>query len=393
MDNVWLTAALWMVLVLAASLFSIRLGISIALTEIVVGVVGGNFLGLHTTDWVNFLAGFGSILLTFLAGADIDPESMRRWWKESLVIGLIGFLAPFLGAMAIAYYVVGWDLHAAQLGAVALSTTSVAVVYAVMVETGLNKTPIGKLILAACFVNDLGTVLALGVLFANFNVWMILFVAVTVVVLGLIPFAARKGFGMFGAQVSQPEIKLTFVLLFGLGGLASLSNSEPVLPAYLLGLVLAGVLLRHSALVEKMRVIAFTFLTPFYFLKAGLFVSLSVVLTSWRVILILFAAKMVTKLVGIWPATRAFRLDKQEGTYTTLLMSTGLTFGTISSLFSLTHGIIDQTQYTVLVTVVVMSAVIPTMIAQAFFRPRVQAEKQETPERLRGESSIAEGAR
>jgi Kef-type K+ transport system membrane component KefB len=159
MENIWFVAAAWMALALIASVVSIRLGISVALVEMFVGVIGGNSLGFYTTPWIDFLATFGSGLLTFLAGAEIDPESLRKHLKPSLVIGAVSFFLPFLGAMAFAHYIVGWELHAAQIAGIALSTTSVAVVYAVMVETGLSNTDFGKLILAACFVTDLGTVL------------------------------------------------------------------------------------------------------------------------------------------------------------------------------------------------------------------------------------------
>jgi Kef-type K+ transport system membrane component KefB len=101
-------------------------------------------------------------MLTFLAGAEIDPVSLRRYWKASVSIGVVSFALPFLGVFAFCHYVLGWHLHSAEIGGIALSTTSVAVVYAVMVETGLNREDIGKLILAACFITDLGTVLALG---------------------------------------------------------------------------------------------------------------------------------------------------------------------------------------------------------------------------------------
>lgn len=127
---------------------------------------------------------------------------------------------------------------------------------------------------------------------------------------------------------------------------------------------------------QRMRTITFTALTPFYFLKAGLFVSLPAVVSGWKIIAALFAVKMLTKILGIYPVTAAFRFGRREGTYTTLLMATGLTFGTISSLFGLTHGIIDQAQYTSLVTVVIGSAVIPTLVAQAYFRPSLSPETQ-----------------
>jgi Kef-type K+ transport system membrane component KefB len=372
-SNVWLVASAWMALALAASLISIRVGISVALIEIVIGVVAGNFLGVHTTPWIDFLATFGSGLLTFLAGAEIDPDSLRRHLKPAAAIGAVSFLAPFLGAAAFAYWVAGWDRQAAWIAGIALSTTSVAVVYAVMLETGLNRTEIGKLILAACFITDFGTVLALGILFANFNGWLLLFVAVTAAVLWQLPRLTRLVIARVGHRVSEPEVKFIFLVLFLLGGLAKLAQSEAVLPAYLVGLVIAGVFVRDRILMERMRAIAFTMLTPFYFLKAGLYVSLPAVATGALLITALFFVKVSTKVIGIWPLTHAFRFGRREGAYTTLLMSTGLTFGTISALFGLTNHIIDQTQYTVLVTVVIANAVVPTLVAQRYFEPPVEA--------------------
>jgi len=385
--NVWFIAAAWMGLALLASLVSIRVGISVALAEICVGILAGNFLDLKTTPWIDFLATFGSGLLTFLAGAEIDPESLRRHLKPSLTIGLIAFMFPFLGVWLFAYYVAGWGWHASQIAGISLSTTSVAVVYAVMVETGLNQTDLGKLILAACFVNDLGTVLALGLIFANFNAWLAVFVVVTALVLWHLGRLARWVLANYGHRVSEPEIKFLFLVLFLLGGFATTARSEAVLPAYLVGLVIAGTFLRDRTLATRMRSIAFSLLTPFYFLKAGSYVSLSALVAGFGLIVALLALKMVSKTLGVWPLTRVFQMLPRDGVYTTLLMSTGLTFGTISALFGLTNNIIDQEQYTILVTVVIGSAVVPTLIAQSFFRPAVpSAEPMEVARALSSES-------
>ncbi len=367
--NQWLTAALWMGLALAAALVSIRLAISVALIEILFGVIGGNFLGLQVTPWVNFLAGFGSVLLTFLAGAEIEPETLRRHWRPVLSIGFISFLFPFVGAMAFARYGLQWPWNAAKIAGIALSTTSVAVVYAVMVETGLNKQDVGRFILAACFVTDLGTVLALGAAFANYNAWLAIFAIVTAGVLLAVPRFTRWFFTAFEGHVSEPSTKLIFLLLFFLGGLAAEANSEAVLTAYLLGLVVASVMTEHHEMVVHMRATVFTLLTPFYFLKAGAYVSLRSLWLGLGLITLFFFVKVGAKLVGVYPLTRAFRYKGRAAWYTTLMMSTGLTFGTISALFGLTHHYLDQPQYTMLVTVVILSAIVPTYIAQTFFRP------------------------
>ncbi len=377
MENIWFTSALWIGLALAASLISIRTAISVALVEIMVGALGGNLIGLPLTPWINYLAGFGAILLTFLAGTEVDAEVVRRNLGASVGIGVISFFAPYLGCLFAARYGLGWSWPQAQIAGISLSTTSVAVVYAVMVETGLNKTELGKIILAACFITDLGTVLALGIVFANFSIWLAAFAAVTAVAVWLLPIFAPRYFTWVGQRVSEPQIKLVLLVLFGLGGLAVSVGSEAVLPAYLVGMVLASTFQRDPELAHRMRIIAFAVLTPFYFLKAGSLVEFRVLVTSAGLIALFLVLKMATKFVGILPLTRLFRFEHREGMYTTLLMSTGLTFGSISALFGLTNRIIDQQQYTILVTAVIGSAVVPTLIAQKWYLPREGAAKRE----------------
>jgi Kef-type K+ transport system membrane component KefB len=368
-DNTYLVAAAWMGLALVASLVSIRLGISVALIEIGAGVIGGNFLGLQTTTWIDFLAGFGAVLLTFLAGAEIDPESLRRNLRQSVTIGAVSFALPFAAAFLVAYVGLGWRLESAEIAGLALSTTSVAVVYAVMIESGLAGREIGKLILAACFVTDLGTVLFLGILFADVNPLLIVFAGATAGALVLVPRLTRWLVVRVPNRVSEPEIKFLFLILLFLGGLAQTARSEAVLPAYLIGLATAGVFVGDRVLVHRMRATAFSLLTPFYFLKAGLFVSLPAVVAGGGLIALFLIVKVSAKVAGVWPAARAFGMPIRDANYTTLLMSTGLTFGTIAALFGLTNGYIDQPTYTVLVTVVILSAVLPTLLATTFFAP------------------------
>jgi len=387
MGQVWLQSALWIGLALVASIVSIRVAVSVALIEIMVGAVAGNVIGLPLTEWVNFLAGFGAIMLTFLAGTEIDPGVVRKHYRSALSIGVVGFLAPYLGVLAYAHYAIHWPWDQAQIAGISLSTTSVAVVYAVMIETGFNRTEMGKIILAACFVNDLGTVLALGVVFAHYDMRLAFFGAATAGVLWLLPRFAPWFFAQVGNRVSEPETKFVALILLALGGLAAVAGSEAVLPAYLVGMALAPAFLLNPELPHRMRIIAFTILTPFYFLKAGSLVDFHALAGSVGLVIVLLAIKMATKFIGILPLTKAFSFDPREGMYTTLLMSTGLTFGSISALFGLTNHIIDRGQYTVLVTAVIGSAIVPTLIAQRWFQPSFQTGEEEPI----GEPAPAEG--
>jgi Kef-type K+ transport system membrane component KefB len=378
MTQIWTQAAMWLGLALIATLLSIWLRIATALSEIVVGTIAQLIIGAligaaalgNDDTWVKFLSGTGAILLTFLAGAELDPVVFRERWKEAGGIGFISFLAPFLGCTSAARYLLGWDPMASWLGGVAMSTTSVAVVYAVMLEFGFNATDYGKVVLAACFVTDLGTVLALGLIFAPFTLKTLLFVVVAIVALIILPWVTAQFFGRYGGRPSELEAKYLLLLLFGLGALAAWADSEAVLPAYLIGMILAGSVGKDHILIRRLRTLCFGFLTPFYFIRAGSFVSLPALIAAPVAFILMLGVKLITKVVGVYPTTRAFGAPRQEGMYTTLMMSTGLTFGTISSLFGLSHGIIDRSQYSALVAAVIASAVVPTLIANAFYLPR-----------------------
>src|SRR5881296_698796 len=235
LGNIWFIASIWMGLALIGSLISIRAGISVALVEILVGVIAGNLaVGLEggtlhisiagagastghlhhilqSTEWTNFLALLGSGVLTFLAGAEIDPISLKANWRASVLIGVISFAAPFVVVWIFAQFVFGWSLHQAQIAGISLSSTSVAIVYAVMIEGGFGDTAMGKMILAACFITDLGTVLALGTLFATYNLALLAFVITMCVVLLFMPAWTKGIIDKLGAtRVSEPEVKFIF---------------------------------------------------------------------------------------------------------------------------------------------------------------------------------------
>ncbi len=368
-------AALVAALVCLASVLAVEWALSVAIIEIAAGVVAGNVLGIRGAPWLDFLAQFGGILLTFLAGTEVDPGLLRSKLKPSLFLGGASFLFPFLAAAAFAAFVAHWTPKASLIAGVALSTTSLAVVYAVLVETRLNATELGKLLMAATFITDIGTALALSLLFAEFNWATALFFAASTLIILVAPLVLPWVFERYGARVIEPEIKLLFAILFGLMFLASVGKSHAVLPVFVLGLVLAPMFHRHRDLQRKLRVVAFGTITPFFFLKGGMNVSLGALRPEIGLLLGFFAAKLAAKSVGVFPLARIHMPG--AATYTTLLMSTGLTFGTIASLYGLQASHIDRTQFSILITVVIASAVVPTLIAQRWFAPKLTAEEQE----------------
>jgi Kef-type K+ transport system membrane component KefB len=244
-----------------------------------------------------------------------------------------------------------------------------AVVYTVMLESGLNQTEFGKGILGACFINDLGTVVALGLLFSPFTYKTVVFIAATAMVLGVLPASMNWLTERYGHRTAAIRTKWVMLMLFGLGALALWSGSEAVLPAYLAGMVLAGGAAKDVHWMRRLRTLTVGFLTPFYFLRAGTLVSLPALLTAPLVFFSLLIGKLATKILGLYPLISVFRPHPKERWFYTLLMSTGLTFGTISALFGLSHGLVTEEQYSFLVAAVIASAVVPTIIAGKAFLP------------------------
>ena len=365
------TATILAALILVAAIVSVEFGISVAIIEITLGVAGSSLFGLRPTPWIDFIGSFAGIVLTFMAGAEVDRQLLRREWRPAILIGGLSFLLPFVGVALFARYVAGWNIRQSEIAGVALSTTSLAVVYAVLVETGLAASTLGKILMAATFVTDLGTAIALSVLFLRPSAYLALFLVVSVLVILLMIAFQRPFFQRYGARVIEPEIKGAYLALFVLMWAADLAESHAVLPAFLLGLAVSDVFKRHPEEQRRFRIVAFAFLTPIFFLKGGLNVDVRQLAAGVWLLFAFLIVKIATKFLGVLPA--ALRFVRPHAVFTTLLMSTGLTFGTISSLYGLNAGIINRQQFTILLGAVIGSAVIPTVVAQRWFAPPLQA--------------------
>jgi Kef-type K+ transport system membrane component KefB len=307
MEPVELAAVLAAAIVLA-SVLSVELGLSVALFELGLGVLAGNLFDLDpNAQWLVFIAGFASIVLTFLAGAEVDPSDFRERFAASVGIGVVSFVGPFIAAGLIAYLGLGWSVKASLVAGTALSTTSLAVVYAVLVEDGLNGTRIGKLIMAACFVTDLCTAIAMSAIFIAPNVWFPVFLVGSIAAILALPRVARPFFRRYGDRVIEPEIKLIFVVLLALMVLADAANGQAVLPAFVLGLVMARHYQQHRTEQERLRVVAFAFLTPFFFLRGGLNVSLGAVFANLGLLGLLFGGEARAEARARRPAGAALR--------------------------------------------------------------------------------------
>jgi glutathione-regulated potassium-efflux system ancillary protein KefC len=377
-EQVWLIAALWMGLALLAVFCAHLLRLPTPVCEIAIGAVAplaiGPWLGWNllspSIPWIVFLAGTGSMLLTFLAGTELDPTVLRATWREALLVGFVGCAVPLLGVAGVAHFLLGWTMQSAWVAAVALSTGSVSVVYTVMTEMGLSHTGLGQGLLATSYVNNLCSAIALALILTPFTVRSAILLGACVVAGLLVPAISRHVLGRLRSRAAQPDIRYLLFLLFGLGGLSVWAGSELVLPAYVMGMALSGLVGRNHALIHHLRVMTFSILTPFYFLRAGTQVHIPALAAVPWLFVALLAAKLVSKLVGVLPALQVFHYSRREGIYGGLMLSLGLMLGTVIATSGLNRGLVDTTQYSHIVAAVVASAVIPVTIANTFFAPK-----------------------
>ena len=374
MNSTYLFPFILFVLIFLASIASIELGLAAAIIEIALGVIAGSFFHLQPTAWMTFLASFGSAYLTFLAGTEIDVPLMKKNWVEAVLIGGFSFFAPLIICFLFAYYGFHWTFAASKIAGIALSTTSVAVVYSVLVETGLSVTNLGKRIMAATFVTDILTVIALTFSFFNFNTFTIFFIIFSLLAIFFLPKAYKVLIGRYNGKVVQPDIKFLFLVLFLIEWLGDAGKNQPGLPIFVLGLAMSGILAKNPEVMKRMRTVSFAAITPFFFLKGGMNVDLNAVWAGMTAMLLFLGLKLVSKFAAVFPLARKYH--EKHGMFTTLLMSTGLTFGTITSLYGLSIGAITKAQFSILITVVILSAIIPTAIALRFFKPLTKELKE-----------------
>jgi len=358
-------------MVFVSSLISLRFGISVAIFEIILGIIAGNS-GLKTGTWMLYLANFGGIILTFMAGTEIDTRLLKENFKESFLIGFCSFLGPFVGIFLFTRYVAGWDFKASLIAGTAMSETSLAVVYSVLVETDMSKTKIGKLLMVVTFITNMGTALALSFLFMKPTLYTAVFMLVS---LGIIFLASKYTFMIFyhpllKNKVIEPEIKYIFLMLLLFMYFANVGSSQAILPAFLLGLFMSKYFKesRSTKIVKnRLRTVSYAIITPMFFIAGGMKVSLKIIMAGFGLFILLFAVRQITKFLGVYFLAKKY--IPRGNLYITLLLSTGLTFGLIAILFGLNGGYITDEQYSVLTGVLIASAVIPTFIAQKWFLP------------------------
>jgi len=367
--NDLLTLALLLFLAVTAQLVASRFGLAAAIFEILLGLALGEVAGIRSAEipWFTFLAVFAGIGLTFLAGTEMEFGRVRKQWKSSLPLALASFLSVFVVIPPVLYYLADWSWEAALFAGVALSETSVAIVYVVLVEGGKARTDLGSLVLAACFLTNLIASIALAVLFAPPGVEVLMLVIAALLVIPLSAKYLGKVLDRVKGRPGEPEVKIILLPLLLLGGLASVAGVAAVLPAYLLGFALSSTLAKRPEASSKVRTTFQGFMVSLFFIAAGSNISIEALIAGIVVILLISLLRIGLKVAAVLPVSHL--TFHKDSAYISLLMATSLTFGLIFLQFGADQGLIDRTQFSILVGTIVIGALAPTLVAQRWFDP------------------------
>ncbi len=351
MDNLIMGLA-----VLVAALLSVRLGITVAILEIAAGAIAGNYLGVRPTEWLVHFAEFGSLLLIFLAGSDIDVAFLRRRLKPVATIGSLSFLAPFAAVVLYGILRGEWSRDQLLLIAIASSSTSVAIVYPVLRDSGLLKVELGKSLLLIAFLPDFLITVALFVVFTSIGIKTVVVVILLISAIIGLRYTSMKFLKKYGETSSEVKLRFIFVILLAIAFLSEKGDLHASLAVFVMGILVSELMKELEETDKRLRAVAFSIFVPAFYFRAGLLFSFSAVLENWLAIFILVAIAFTAKYLGVYFSGKKYL--KEHTRYGAFLMNARLTFGTIASTYGLTHGITNQEYFSILISVIILSSAI-----------------------------------
>jgi len=361
--------ALFAIAIVVAGIIGIKSRISSSIFEVAAGVILANILGLALAPWLDFLGTFGGLVLTFLAGSEVEIILLRKQAKQSFGIGTMAFVAPLIGVIGFLTLLTNWTWEAKLAGGLALTTTSVAVVYAVLSEYEIIKTPTAKTIIAVTFVNDILTLIGINFIQTSFNFASVAFFVVLLALIPIVPRLLKGVIRNFGKRAVELELRFILAILLAISFFANVANLHSVFGAFVLGLIFSNSIQEHQEVLSKMRTVTFTLLAPAFFIRAGMLIALPVVFANIFLVLGLLGTKLGSKFVGVYALCKKW--IPEAPMFSTMLFSTGLTVGTIVATLGNQLGYLSNDQFSIIVTVVILSAVVPTLIAKRFVPAKV----------------------
>ncbi|MDR3223170.1 MAG: cation:proton antiporter [Methanobrevibacter sp.] len=358
------------IMILISALISIRLGITVAVIEVIFGILSGNLGFLTPQSWMLYIATFGGVLITFLTGLEIDNSFMKDNFGKIFITGFLSFFIPFTLVSLFSYFIINWSLPVSLLAGTALSETSVSIVYSALVSKNLSNTNLGKALSGTTFITNIFTAICLSGLFIIPNVYTLLFYIIAILT-SILAYKYSYLFlehTMLKDKIEEIELKYIFLILLILIFFADLGKSQAILPAFILGLLLSKYFKNYSIAYEskkRLKIVAFTFITPIFFIVAGTNVDIHLIIPGIAIFILLFVIRFIGKFLGVYFISKKY-LSSDE-LYFTMMVSTSLTFGLIATVFGLSSGLLNSQTYSILTGVLIIGAIIPTIIAEKIY--------------------------
>lgn len=346
------------VCILISAIIGLRFNIAVSIFEIALGAIVGNWIGIKPSPWLNQFADLGSLMLIFIAGSDINIPFLKKNYKPITLMGSASFIFPFILITSYGFFIAHWNREMCILMGIACSSTSIAVVYPVLKDNGLLKIDLGKMLLGVAFLPDFLVTVALFVFFTKIDLITVL------VIIGLILaviFARKFSYDYFfktfrGQTSSEVKLRFIFALFFLVSFISEKGKLHASLAIFILGILFSDLMEKKPETNMKLRAVAFSIFVPMFYFKAGLLFSFKAVIVNFPLIAIILSIAFIAKYIGIYITGKKYLGDKIK--YASTLMNARLTFGTIASTYGLTHGIITQQYFSILISVIILASAI-----------------------------------
>ena len=349
-------------LILLAGVVSIEIGVSTAMIEIIVGVIGSNLLGIRSESWFDFIANYGLLGIMLFAGFETNPDVLKKHAKKNLVIGFVGYFFPFTSIFITTFLILRYPLNVCILLSLGLSTTSLALVYAVIRERQAWSTPTIQIMLGSAMIMDMLSMLTLTLLISQVSYDLIIYGLSLILVLFFAIKVSPRLIKRYSGHFSELEIRFILVLLLVMLFYAERVNVSEAVLAYLVGVFLSDIVEEHDVLLEKLRGIVFGFFAPAFFFKAGLLINIKfLTLDLLYLIAVLGVLAYLSKYIGIYLIS-ARLINKREGSSMGLIFNFRLSFGIAAAVIGYETGLLSIGLYTVIILIVLLTSVVSSIL-------------------------------
>lgn len=343
-------------LIVLSGFTCLEIGIPVAVGEFVAGFLGETLFGLSSMPWLEFLSHLGVLSLMFIAGFEIDTPLLKKNLNKSLVIGGSSFFVPFILIFFLCR-LLGLGESSAALVGIALSTTSLAIIFPSLREKGLLATSSGQLLLASAMVVDIISMFMLAVLIYEITVAKIIYAILVILGIAFVKRIIYPVFDRYKGNRSEFELKFLLLVLLSIGFLAEEAGIHAALFCFVLGILFSGIDPKHEEIMNKLSSVVFSLLAPAFFFHAGTMIQFNTLTWAAGGLFILFlTVAVVGKFFGTYLPLRFFNADYAK--LASYLFNYRLSFGLISAIYGREKGLISDQYFNITLLTILFASIL-----------------------------------